>query len=306
MSKSFFGWQSLVITALACSLLGALLLLFFWFGPPAGGGLLPNIQTVKISTLVNLPRTPSVTVYLSRTPFQPLPASTITPTPTLTFTPTATNTFTPTNTSRPTKTPRPTETPRPDFPPDKAAISRVAGHAQSYSLDCESRSATDLAGFFGVKFDHMEFQSRLPKSDNPEKGFVGSYRGVEGQIPPKSYGVYAGPVADLLHDYGLNAHAAKGVDWDTIRAEIASGRPVMVWVINNTLTGYPVQYTAPDGQTVTVASFEHTVLVIGYDRYSVTILDGSWVYQRSHATFNASFGVLGNMAVLIKEPPVLK
>jgi len=249
--------------------------------------------------------TPSVT----NTPFQPLPTSTPTPTPTNTLTPTdtvtPTNTFTPTRTSTntPTKTPLPSRTPqpanRPNPLPAQASIQGIVGHAQLYNLDCESRAATDLAAFFGIRFNEMDFQSKLPKSDDPAKGFVGSYKGARGQIPPNSYGVYAPPVAKLLRSYGLNATDVKNFSWNGIQNEIAAGRPVMTWVVGDVWPGSPISYTASDGNTVPVVHYEHTVIVIGYDPQSVDILDGDDTYYRSIQEFINSWSVLGDMAIVV-------
>jgi predicted double-glycine peptidase len=69
-------------------------------------------------------------------------------------------------------------------------------------------------------------------------------------------------------------------------------------VIGHVWEGTPVQYTDSLGRSTIVARYEHTVMVIGYDSTSVTILDGSMTYQRSLTSFFNSWGVLGNMAVI--------
>jgi len=175
----------------------------------------------------------------------------------------------------------------------------VVGHAQLYTLDCEARSAVDLASFFGVNINERDFLGKLPESDNPEDGFVGDYTGPTGHLPPQSYGVYSKPIAALLRDYGLQAHAKKDFAWESIQAEIAAGRPVMVWVIGNTWPGYAVDYTTPDGQTTYVANYEHTAIVTAYDETTVTIVDGSIIYRRTLAEFLQSWGVLHDMAVTV-------
>jgi len=177
----------------------------------------------------------------------------------------------------------------------------VVGHPQLYTLDCEARSAVDLAAFFGVEIDERDFLSKLPKSDNPEDGFVGDFRGPTGQIPPQSYGVYVKPVAALLRDYGLHAHAKTDYAWENLQAEIAAGRPVMVWIIGNTWPGYAVEYTTPDGQTTFVANFEHTGIVTAYDETTVTIVDGDLTYWRTQEEFLQSWSVLHNMAVTVSN-----
>ncbi len=147
----------------------------------------------------------------------------------------------------------------------------------------------------------MDFQANLPLSDDPEEGFVGSYRGAQGQLPPNSYGVHAAPVAALLRSYGLNATAVKSLNWDDLRSEIASGRPVMVWVIYYTYPGTPVQYTASNGNTTTVARFEHTAILVGYTPTEVTLVDGGMTYRRTVDQFLESWAVLGNMAITVAK-----
>jgi uncharacterized protein YvpB len=294
-------WWILIIAVLIMGFIWAIVLIVLliysgYIGQPLSGPFLPaaNVDPKITDTIF-----PTAT----NTPFQPLATATITPTPTITRTPTKTSTPTKTCTRTPTKTRTPTRTPKPTKKPDtipaQSSINGIVGHAQFSNLDCESRSATDLAAFFGVKFNEMDFQSKLPKSDDPEKGFVGSYKGARGQIPPNSYGVYAPPVAKLLRSYGLNASDVKGFSWNSIRNEIAAGRPVMTWVVGDVWPGSPISYTASDGNTVTVAHYEHTVIVIGYDQQSVAILDGDMTYYRSIQEFINSWSVLGNMAIVV-------
>jgi uncharacterized protein YvpB len=159
----------------------------------------------------------------------------------------------------------------------------------------------DWAGYFGVSISENTFQSKLPLSDDPDAGFVGSPDGVEGQLPPNSYGVHADPVADLLNDYGLDAKAVHGYSFDELRKQIAAGHPVIVWVYGNVWAGgSPVNYTATNGNTTRVVAFEHTVMVIGYDASYVIILDGGMYYARDIGTFKDSWSTLGNMAVISK------
>jgi uncharacterized protein YvpB len=227
--------------------------------------------------------TPSATPRSTRTPFQPVP-------------PTPTNT--PTNTPTPTRTP--TATPKKPTPlPDSHRI-HVSGQAMWFSLDCEARTAVDLAGYFGISINELDFLKAMPYSDDPEEGFVGRYNGVQGRTPPGDYGIHAPPVAALLRSFGLNAKAHKGLSFDTIRKEIANDRPVMVWVVGSVWQGSPISYTASNGNATTVAILEHTVMVIGYGPDYVTILDGSMVYNRSMSAFSGSWGVLGNMAITVK------
>jgi uncharacterized protein YvpB len=270
-------------------------LMFLSQGNPASA-----ISLIASETSTMAAYKPDPLSTLTSTPFQPLPTDTPTPTPTATSTPTPE----PTNTPQPTKTPTsvptqripPTQSPS-DGLPSQFRISGLIGHLQSHTLSCESRSAADWAAYYGISIGENSFQSSLPVSDNPEKGFVGSVDGAEGQIPPNSYGVHAEPVAAMLREFGASASAKKGMSQNELRQQIASGNPVIAWVIGNVWGGYPISYTDGNGNTTIVARYEHTVILTGYDEYGFTIVDGNMVYWRSNADFANSFGVLGNMAV---------
>jgi uncharacterized protein YvpB len=230
------------------------------------------------------------------------PTLTQTPTRTPTRTPKPTQTSTPTPTPTHTFTPEPTQTPA---PPESAAVEDLAGHTQRYSLNCEAQAAADLAAYFGIQIDPLEFQKQLPVSDDPDEGFVGAYNGAAG-LPPNNYGVHAAPVASLLRTYRLNAYSEKHLSFDQLKYEIAAGKPVMVWVVNSVVNGQPVSYTAKNGNTTTVVYLEHTVLLVGYDAQQVTIVDGGMKYHRSIDQFLSSWGVLENMAVRIGNPQMIE
>ncbi len=189
---------------------------------------------------------------------------------------------------------------RADHLPESAYISGFSGHAQTYSLSCEARSAVDWAAFWGVSISESEFLAGLPSSDNPDLGFVGDPSGVWGNIPPDAYGVHARPVASLLSRYGLQARAKRGLQWDDLRAEIAAGRPVIVWIIGQMWAGTPVAYPAARGKKTIVARYEHTMALIGYEASVVHVVDAytGWNQTYSLDTFLTSWEVLGNMAVI--------
>ncbi len=192
-----------------------------------------------------------------------------------------------------------------DSLPDSAYVNGLLGHAQSYALSCESRSAADLAGYWGISVGETQFLHALPQSDNPDKGFVGSPDDSWGNLPPQGYGVHAAPVAKTLREFGLYASAHQHLTWDDLRSEINAGRPVIVWVIGSMWSGTPVEYQAPDGSSSMVAAFEHTMILTGYNNTSVQVLDA---YTGQYETFGVSaflnsWSVLGNMAVFAVQVP---
>ncbi len=187
--------------------------------------------------------------------------------------------------------------------PDEAYVCCIYGTPQYYPLSCESRAAVDWAAFFGVTISEYDFLHALPTSDNPEKGFVGSYNGIWGNIPPDSYGVHPPPVAETLRAFGVPAEARSGLTWDDLRREISEGRPVIIWVIAQMWPGEPIAYTAKDGETTMVARFEHTMILTGYNKSSVEVVDaltGKTKYFFLDA-FLDSWSVLGSRAILAGE-----
>ena len=241
--------------------------------------------------LVHLPsRTPSPTVLSTRSTRQRLGA---------TKTPFSQSPLNFTLKVSPTIIPIPTGTiPPTEALPTTKNINGITGHPQSMPLSCESRSAVDWAAYFGKSINEYTFFNGLPVHSNPDKGFVGNVYGSWGQIPPYPYGVHAKPVAHRLREYGLNAKAVRGMTYKELKAEIASGQPVIVWVVGHVNRGTPVPYTAPGGANTVVAKFEHTVIVIGYNENKVTILDGARVYSTYKGEFMKSWNVLENQAVI--------
>jgi uncharacterized protein YvpB len=193
---------------------------------------------------------------------------------------------------------------RADPVPDRAYIDGVQGHRQSYSLSCEARSAADWAAFWGIKIGEKRFLAKLPRSKDPDKGFVGNPKDAWGSIPPASYGVHAQPVADVLQAFGLDAEARRNLAWEDLQKEIAAGRPVIVWVIGQMWEGKPVKYTAPDRHKTVVAPYEHTMILIGYEPGKVYVVDAYTGRTESFPlrSFMRSWKTLGRMAITGGSP----
>ena len=181
--------------------------------------------------------------------------------------------------------------------PDSFYI-KISGHRQVYHLGCEASASVDWANYFGVSIYEYTFQVSLPHSDNPDYGFVGDVNSVWGQVPPYAYGVYAGPVADLLQKYGLNSKAVKGYTLAEIKQKLAESKPIIVWVIGNMEGGVPANYTDSQGRTTIVAAYEHVVILTGYSQDSIRYMTNGRFYDTPTSVFLNSWGVLGNMAVI--------
>ncbi len=197
----------------------------------------------------------------------------------------------------------PTSAPLPTPPPNSAWVP-VLGQPQSRNLSCESRSVADLAGYWGVPVDELQFLADLGQSDNPHAGFVGDADQPPGSLPPYGYGVYAEPVAATLRDYGLDARPVYELGLEGIRAELLAGRPVMVWATYGMQPHQPSEWTSSDGQNSTVVPFMHTFLVTGFDQAGVYLLD-AYDSTVQHYPFNVFLDVwntFDQMAVVVNGP----
>lgn len=259
-------------------------------------------STPAIAASVLSTETPSETISTPTLP--PTLEPTQTPTHTATITATATSEF-PVLSSKMVipATPVPPEgaTPVPEDEnglPAAHYIYGLWGHKQYFKLGCEAAATIAWANYFGVSINEFEFQHRLPLSDNPEKGFVGSVNSKWGQTPPYAYGVHAIPVAQLLQEYGVNATAVKDYPLEKLKQQIAADRPVVVWVIGNMVGGIPAEYTAKDGQKVIVAAYEHAVVITGYNEEKIRYLNNEKFFDVPTEVFLNSWKVLGNMALI--------
>lgn len=196
----------------------------------------------------------------------------------------------------PTATPVP-PTATPLVLPDETYIRGFVGHRQAYSIGCETSVAVDLAAFYGVAITEYDFQMALPKSDNPDIGFVGDVNGPWGQIPPYAYGVHAAPIAETLNQFGVPSEGGKDYTFEHIKTQLAQNKPVIVWVIGHMEYSEPVKYVDKQGITSIVAPYEHVVVLTGYNADTVRYNNNGRYADVQIETFLNSWGVLGNMAV---------
>jgi uncharacterized protein YvpB len=191
--------------------------------------------------------------------------------------------------------------------PPAAFVEGVVGHPQERNLSCESRSATDLAAFWGAAFSEGDFLRRLPKSDNPHRGFVGDVDMPPGSMPPAGYGVYVEPVAASLRSFGLDAQARRKWSLDGLLAELAAGRPTIVWATYDMQQPGLETWVSSDGVTSVVVMWQHTFVAVGYDEGGLTLVDaydgGTKFF--SYEAFDPAWAQLGRMAVVVRGPSAL-
>jgi uncharacterized protein YvpB len=176
----------------------------------------------------------------------------------------------------------------------------VARQRQSHNLSCESSAASMVAQFHGVDVSEADVLAALPLNANPHLGFRGNVDGPTGGI--EDYGVYAGPISAILNGLGLRARSVNG-GMEGIKAAIARGNPVIVWVTYDCQASTPVE-VAVDGQTVTLVPNQHVVVATGYNTDGVWAND-PWDGQEdfyTFADFERAMSYFGDMAIEIAAP----
>ncbi|MCP4537199.1 MAG: hypothetical protein GY832_08625 [Chloroflexi bacterium] len=187
-----------------------------------------------------------------------------------------------------------------DLPPS-AFVDRLVGYPQEHNLSCESRSATDVAAFWNVSFAEDDFFYRLPKSDNPNRGFLGDVDLPAGSMPPVGYGVYGGPIAANLRSFGLAAQAHQNWDLDSLKAELAAGRPVIIWSTYDMKLPGGQTWVSSDGVASIVIQWQHTFVAVGYDETGVYLVD-AYDAETKHFSYEAfvpAWEQLGRIAVTV-------
>lgn len=259
----------------------------------------PGATATEAPSQTNTPFLPLAPTEMPKPLFSPTQQQSDTPS----LTPTQEPSGTPTPAPVPTLAPPPALAQKPPAAPVAVPaaydIPGIQGHRQYLSLDCEAAAAEDWASYFGKDFDEIEFQDRLPVSDNPDFGFVGNVNDPWGLLPPRGYGVYAGPVAQLLNAYGLQAKAYKGYTLEQVKEKISRNIPVIAWVVGNVEVGAPpVYYTDAEGRKAVADIYEHVVIITGYTQDRIHFLSEGTFYTTTTDIFLKSWGRLGNMVIV--------
>jgi uncharacterized protein YvpB len=184
-------------------------------------------------------------------------------------------------------------------PPSEVHLS-VARQRQSHNLSCESSAASMVAGYHGIPLSEAEVLAALPLSDNPYLGFRGNVDGPTGGI--EDYGVYAGPILDILTNRGLQAWPVEG-GLDGIKGALARGNPVIAWITYDCWPSTPTSQMIGD-QEVILVPYQHVVVVTGYSDSGVWAndpLDGQEDFYAT-ADFERAMGYFGDMAIEVASP----
>jgi uncharacterized protein YvpB len=214
-----------------------------------------------------------------------------------TSTPTSTATATVIATS--TSTTTPTATPSTDSQtPNEAIIGGFPSLAQSYNLSCEYAAAAAVTLYWGNFVSENVFLSEVPSSPNPHLGFRGNINGTFGGIT--DYGVYAEALVPVLEARGFDATTFYG-GVDQLKAYVAAGDPVVVWITTGKYTQRTPVLESYDGDAFTLVPGEHAVVIYGYDSGGVYMMDvsnGSYQYTE-WSSFLTRWSYFDQMALVI-------
>lgn len=181
--------------------------------------------------------------------------------------------------------------------PASYQIKGVPVYAQLHNLSCEYAAAKMVTAYWGDMVPESQFIANIPVRDNPHFGYRGNIDGSGGGLT--DYGIYSEPIANYLSRIGFKTNAFYG-DVNSLKAEIASGRPVIVWVTIGLQATNSVYINANGSRTKLVAG-EHAVVVTGYDAGGVYI-NGPAEGVRTRfdwASFQRSWSYFDNMALSI-------
>lgn len=160
-------------------------------------------------------------------------------------------------------------------------VLNFSGRPQSHNLSCEAAGAAALARFTGLNLTESQILAILPKSLNPNRGFVGDPNAPLGSLGPQGYGVYAPPLAETLRKKGLQAEALSGSKTWLLRTIVEEKTPVMIWAVWKLASAEPVSllwWKPQEGEFNRAVRFEHTYVVYGFQPPDDFLLWNSYPY----------------------------
>ncbi len=181
---------------------------------------------------------------------------------------------------------------------DEALIQGFPSVTQWYSLDCEYAAAAAVTLYWGNLVSQRDFLHEVPSSPNPHLGFRGDINGQVGGTG--DYGVYAEALAPVLERHGYKATTFYG-GVSRLKANVAAGRPVVVWITTGKGLERPIYHKTYEGETFKLVPGEHAVVVYGYDSGGVRLMDvgDGGFYYTEWDSFVRRWSYFDQMALVI-------
>lgn len=144
-----------------------------------------------------------------------------------------------------------------------------------------------------------EYATEMPKSDDPNQGFVLDIFGTEPKDKP--HWIAPEPLAKFGRDTGGNVINITGSSLSTLKSEINKGNPVIVYVTGS-------NFSKPHDFIGGVPVNLHVVLLVGYNSYTNDLrINDPWTRTSnngrvtvSSGTFESVYNALGKRAVTIR------
>ncbi len=207
----------------------------------------------------------------------------------------------------------------PSAPPPSYRVLSVPVYAQQHALSCEAASLRMALASRGINVSESQILSAIgidsrpaqmnsngtvARWGNPYTSFVGSPDGSERNNT--GYGTYYPTIARAASSFGAGVLAAGSIGPEQVRQAVLQGHPVVIWHAygggSYAPTGGFYTYTAWDGTRVPYYhGYEHSSVVVGVNGRSV-LINNPWGGRQAWldgATFEMTYGALGDMAVVI-------
>ncbi len=156
--------------------------------------------------------------------------------------------------------------------PAKVVLENFPVFGQWYNLSCEYSSTRMITAYWKKEINDTQFLEAIPFDDNPHIGFRGAINGWFGGT--WNYGIYAEPIARVLEQRGFETKLLAG-GVESLKNELALGRPVQVWAIAGMGWGNPFTAEAA-GLPFSLAGGEHSLVAYGYDANGIYIADPAY------------------------------
>lgn len=158
-------------------------------------------------------------------------------------------------------------------PKDSASVQLVGMPTaiEASAVGSELTAVSVATAYWGSSLSETAIYAALEMSDNPHFGFRGDIDGAYGGTD--DYGVYAGPLAEVLSANGFVGETFyAGGDATELTWRIDQGLPVVVWITYETAVATP-QRIDDDVRPFTVVPGKQAAVVYGYDDEGVLIAD---------------------------------
>lgn len=187
----------------------------------------------------------------------------------------------------------------------------VPVYYQKLRYSCNLEATRMALAYRGIYKDVMTLHSQIAKDTTPydevNNIFGDPYSGYVGDIygKTKGYGVYWGPISNLISKYRSNS-IKTGWNLTGLLTEVRNGNPVVIWAHNGySYAGNEYHWTTPGGKDIRAITGMHSYVVVGYkgsiDNPTHVILNDSnrGVWTKTKSEFLGLWGYFNNTGIVV-------